>query len=180
MFEVIAMLLALDLIAGRRTIWLPDRRSAWTWPVSLGDASQARSSGSSDGFSAFRCPRLQPLMRHRLTADHLPLAVSFFSRCPLAAFLAPPFSGLDTLPALGVVVLAVRGAARGFDPRGDRLRDRRIGHADHGRAGKPCYSLAAAAGLGRRHSIARPLRRRGKVRNRVRYLPADSVSKPPA
>ena len=26
---------------------------------------------------------------------------------PPGAFLAPPFSGLDTLPALGVVVLAV-------------------------------------------------------------------------
>ena len=44
------------------------------------------------------------MLQHRLSAILFGAVVFVLS---LTAFLAPPFSGLDTLPALGVVVLAL-------------------------------------------------------------------------
>jgi hypothetical protein len=72
-FEAIAMLVALQLVIGRNSIWLPDR---WN-RVDLRGRTGERLTGA---------------------------LVFVFS---LTAFLAPPFSGLDTLPALGVVVMSL-------------------------------------------------------------------------
>ena len=49
-------------------------------------------------------PRLRFLFDHRLTNVVFGVLVTAGS---LGAFLAPPFSGLDTLPALGVVQLSL-------------------------------------------------------------------------
>jgi hypothetical protein len=49
-------------------------------------------------------PRLRFLFDHRLTNVVFGVLVIAGS---LGAFLAPPFSGLDTLPALGVVLLSL-------------------------------------------------------------------------
>jgi hypothetical protein len=49
-------------------------------------------------------PRLRFLFGHRLSNIVLGILVVGLS---LAAFLAPPFTGLDTLPALGVVLLSL-------------------------------------------------------------------------
>ena len=49
-------------------------------------------------------PRVQFLFGHRLSNVVFGLLVAGGS---VAAFLAPPFTGLDTLPALGVVLLAL-------------------------------------------------------------------------
>ena len=43
----------------------------------------------------------------------------------VGAILAPPFSGLDTLPALGVVLIGLRSSSatsRSLSSRGDRNR----------------------------------------------------------
>jgi hypothetical protein len=104
LFEAVAMLLALQLIANRDRIWLPRR---WRG-LSVGGPRQQRS--------------LDTLMRlvRRLERSSRPrLAFVFGNRFSnvvfgalalggsLAAFLAPPFTGLDTLPALGVVLLSL-------------------------------------------------------------------------
>jgi hypothetical protein len=103
-FEAIAMLLALELIVGRRTIWLPKR-------VCRRDLS-----GLAEGrfgtallrrirwFERFARPRLRRVVDHRLAGVAFGLVVLTLS---ITAFVAPPFSGLDTLPALGVVVLSL-------------------------------------------------------------------------
>ena len=102
-FELIAMLLALELIVGRRTVWLPER---WC-RRELGPATQKR-------FSEVLIRRIRWLERHsrprlRFLIDH-PLRGQVFGLLVLglavAAFVAPPFTGLDTLPSLGVVVLS--------------------------------------------------------------------------
>ena len=49
-------------------------------------------------------PRLRFLFDHRLTNVVFGVLVIAGS---IGAFLAPPFSGLDTLPALGVVLLSL-------------------------------------------------------------------------
>jgi hypothetical protein len=103
-FEVITMLLALELIAGRRAVWLPER---WRRLELSGASSQKfismllRRIRSLERFSR---PRAPWLFGHRLSAVLFGLAVLALA---LTAFLAPPFSGLDTLPAVGVVVLAL-------------------------------------------------------------------------
>jgi hypothetical protein len=103
-FEVIAMLLALQLIIGRDMIWLPQR---WR---RLDLAGEKRQRGLNALLKVIRFlerfsrPRLSFLFRHRLSNSVFGLLVLGGS---LAAFLAPPFSGLDTLPSLAVLLLSI-------------------------------------------------------------------------
>lgn len=103
-FEVVVVLLALQLIAGRDHVWLPQR---WH-KVELGGSKQMRVTRALLRLirllERFSRPRLQFLFGRRLTNIAFGLLVSVGSA---AAFVAPPFSGLDTLPSLGVVVLSI-------------------------------------------------------------------------
>ena len=102
--EIVTMLLALELIIGRRTIWLPAR-----WKrLDVGGPSRGKFVTALlrriRWAERFSHPRLRLLFGHRFTGVIFGVFVFALS---LTAFLAPPFSGLDTLPALGVVVLAL-------------------------------------------------------------------------
>jgi hypothetical protein len=104
LFELIAMLLALELIVGQRTVRLPER---WR-RRELGPAAQKRFSDvllrRIRWLERHSRPRLGSLLTHRLSGIVFGLVVLLLS---VAAFVAPPFTGLDTLPSLGVVVLSV-------------------------------------------------------------------------
>lgn len=103
-FEIIAMLLALELIVGREEIWLPQR---WRRLELAGDKQQrfiAALMKVIRWLERFSRPRLRFLFDHRLSNIVFGLLVIVGS---LAAFVAPPFTGLDTLPALGVVLLSL-------------------------------------------------------------------------
>jgi hypothetical protein len=103
-FEVIAVLLALQLVAGREEIWLPRR---WRQLQLAGPRQQRFLKGLMKlirRLERFSRPRLRFLFEHRLTDVVFGLLVIVLSA---AAFVAPPFSGLDTLPSLGVVLLAL-------------------------------------------------------------------------
>jgi len=102
--EVITALLALELIAGRREIWLPER-----WKrLELATPARRRIITTLlkriRQLERFSRPRGTWLFGHRLSGVVFGLVVLVFTA---TAFLAPPFSGLDTLPSIGVVVLAV-------------------------------------------------------------------------
>lgn len=101
-FEVIAIVLALQLIAGRKEIWLPAR---WRTRTLATDGrfvtTLLRAIRRLERISR---PRLRPVFGHRLSTAVFGFLVAGGA---LAAFLAPPFTGLDTLPALGVVVLSL-------------------------------------------------------------------------
>jgi len=103
-FEVITLLLAAELIAGRRTIWLPKR---WR-SLRLGKTLQAKALPKLikfiRWFERYSRPRMSNLLQHRLFLQVVGLVVFVFT---LAAFLAVPFSGLDTLPALGVMLISL-------------------------------------------------------------------------
>jgi hypothetical protein len=103
-FEIIAVLLALQLIAGRDHIWLPRR---WR-DLELAGERQQRFIGALmrmiRRLERISRPRLSFLFDHRLSNIVFGLLVVGGS---LGAFLAPPFTGLDTLPALGVVLLSL-------------------------------------------------------------------------
>jgi hypothetical protein len=103
-FEIIAVLLALQLIAGRDEIWLPQR---WRTLELAGNKQQRFITALMKmirRLERFSRPRLRFLFRGRLTSVVFGLLVIGGS---VGAFFAPPFTGLDTLPALGVVLLSL-------------------------------------------------------------------------
>jgi hypothetical protein len=104
-FEVIAVLVALQLVAGRDKIWLPQR---WCKvDVGTGGGRTRFLRGLVKGIrwiERFSRPRLRFLFDHRASNTVFGLLVIAGS---LGAFLAPPFTGLDTLPSLGVVLLSL-------------------------------------------------------------------------
>lgn len=103
-FEIVAMLLALELIAGRQELWLPRR---WRKIELAGNAQQRFISALMRMIRRLERvsrPRLRFLFNHRLSNVVFGLLVLAGSA---GAFLAPPFTGLDTLPALGVVLLSL-------------------------------------------------------------------------
>jgi hypothetical protein len=103
-FEVIAVLLALQLIAGRECIWLPDRWRA----LELAGPRQQKFLGtlmrSIRRLERFAKPRFTVLFEHRLS--NIVFGLLVIGGCA-GAFFAPPFTGLDTLPSLGVVLLSL-------------------------------------------------------------------------
>jgi hypothetical protein len=103
-FEIVAILLAAELVVGRERIWLPRR---WR-ELELAGAGQQRFLAALTKairrLERISRPRLSFLFDHRLSNIVFGLLVIAGS---LGAFLAPPFTGLDTLPALGVVLLSL-------------------------------------------------------------------------
>jgi hypothetical protein len=103
-FEIIAMLLALQLIVGRDRVWIPRR---WQRMELAGPKQQrflAALMRMIRRLERISRPRLTFLFGHRLSAAVFGLLVLGGAA---AAFLAPPFTGLDTLPSLGVVLLSL-------------------------------------------------------------------------
>ncbi len=101
--DVIAIVFAAQMVLARRTIWLPAK---WR-KRELGDKSQKalriliRFVKRCERISR---PRLPKVMASRLGGAVLGAVIAVFV---VGAFLSPPFSGLDTLPALGVVLVAL-------------------------------------------------------------------------
>jgi len=102
--EIAAVLVAAQMIATRRELWLPrwlrDRKLSATFtkkaiPAALKPVRW---------FERFSRRRLGVLLDTRGALAVLGLVSLVLVA---AAFLAPPFSGLDTLPALGVVLLSL-------------------------------------------------------------------------
>jgi hypothetical protein len=103
-FEIIAMLLALQLIAGRDEIWLPRRWRDTQLAGGRREAFIVRLMKMIRWLERYSRPRLTFLFDHR--ASNIVFGVLVLAGT-LGAFLAPPFSGLDTLPSLGVVLLSL-------------------------------------------------------------------------
>ncbi|MEI7559224.1 MAG: exopolysaccharide biosynthesis protein [Actinomycetes bacterium] len=103
-FEVITILLGLQMVIGLRAIWLPAK---WR-QRELGEAT----TGKALPFIVRRVrwfekrskPRGQQMLQSRWFSRVTGAVVIAFSA---GAMFAPPFSGLDTLPALGAVVLCL-------------------------------------------------------------------------
>jgi hypothetical protein len=103
-FELITVLLAAQMVLGRRTVWVPER---WRHRE-LGEATTdkaipfiVRRIRQVERFSK---PRGRRLLRRTLLMRLLGLLLIAFA---VAAAFAPPFTGLDTLPALGAVAVAL-------------------------------------------------------------------------
>lgn len=103
-FEVITMLLALELIIGRTTIWLPQKWLERPLGRTLEDRTLPYLVKKIRWLEKYSRPRLEGVLRDHNYLRLVGLVVVIFS---LGAFLAPPFSGLDTVPSLGVVAIAL-------------------------------------------------------------------------
>lgn len=103
-FEIVAILIALQMVIGRRNLWLPKR---WHG-LSVGKTMRAKVMPTLvrliRWLEKYSRPRLSYLTRSALLVRFFGLAVIIFS---VTAFLAPPFSGLDTLPAMGIVLMSL-------------------------------------------------------------------------
>jgi hypothetical protein len=102
--EVIAMLLALELIIGRREVWIPERYRDKELKGLSNTKFQQALLKRIRWLERFSRPRFSRLLELRVTRVLIGFVV--FGLC-LTAFFAPPFSGLDTIPSLGVVVLSL-------------------------------------------------------------------------
>jgi hypothetical protein len=102
--EIIAMLLSLELIVGRREVWLPDR---WLRVDIAGRRQQKFVTGLLKvirWLERYTRPRLHRLFGNRVSNAVFGLLILLLS---IAAFVAPPFSGLDTLPSLAGVLISL-------------------------------------------------------------------------
>jgi hypothetical protein len=104
-FEILVALGAVQLIAGREEIWVPAR---WRGVNVGGEEGNSRFIRALlrviRALERISRPRMSPLFGRRLSTAVFGILVLCGT---LGAFFAPPFTGLDTLPSLGVVVLAL-------------------------------------------------------------------------
>ena len=103
-FEIFVMILCLQMVVGRRTIWIP----RFVLKKELGKNTEEKVIPAlikkirwAEKYSR---PRLSGLMNNPVMRSIVGIIVFGMT---LGAFLAPPFSGLDTLPAMGVVIISL-------------------------------------------------------------------------
>ena len=102
--EIITMLLALELVIGRQSIWLPDKWKKRNLGKTLEKKALPKLISFINWFERRSHKRLTSLLSNRWFLRFIGLLVFILA---LASLLAVPFSGLDTLPALGVVLTAM-------------------------------------------------------------------------
>ena len=104
LFEIIVALLALQLIIGRKELWLPKKLKKLELDPITRKKVLPFLERRVKFFERFSKPRLRRTISKRWFRTQLGLVVMLFT---LGAFFAPPFTGLDTLPSLGVVLIAI-------------------------------------------------------------------------
>ncbi len=102
--EILTMLPALELMVGRTEVWIPRRFQDRELKGLSGPKFSNALLKRIRWFEKFSRPRMAGLLEHRVTGMGFGAIVFVLA---LTAFLAPPFSGLDTLPSLGVVILSL-------------------------------------------------------------------------
>lgn len=103
-FELLTMFLALQMIIGRKSIWLPKRWKNQTIPKVLEDKGLPFLVKRIRTVERFSRPRLKNVVNNRYSSRLFGLLILIFT---IGSFVAPPFSGLDTLPALAVVLISL-------------------------------------------------------------------------
>lgn len=102
-FEIIVILLALQILVGRKYLWLPKKLQRLELSKSTQRQVLPFLLRRIEFIERFARPRYVHILQKKWFRLQLGAVVALLT---LAAFLAPPFTGLDTLPSLGVVVIA--------------------------------------------------------------------------
>lgn len=103
-FEIVVILIALQLVIGRQELWLPKKLQKIELSKSMRTKILPFLQRRVEFFEKLSKPRLKALVEHRWFRMQLGLFIILFT---LGAFFAPPFTGLDTLPSLAVVLIAL-------------------------------------------------------------------------
>jgi hypothetical protein len=103
-FEIIAVVVAAEMIVGIRRLWIPQRLRRRDLGQSLTAKTIPFMVRRIRWFEHLSRPRWNRLVDSGVFQRLSGLLLLVFA---VAAALAPPFSGLDTLPALGAVVVAL-------------------------------------------------------------------------
>jgi hypothetical protein len=103
-FEIITILLSIELILGRDRIWLPKKLENHEIHSLKKNKTKQKLVSFIKFLEIFSRPRGHFIANHHIFVRFIGFAVMILA---LSAFFAPPFSGLDTLPALGIVVLSL-------------------------------------------------------------------------
>jgi hypothetical protein len=104
LLELAALLVVVQMIAGRKELWLPK----WARHRELGPTFRDKTIPAIvrriRWFERFARPRMTRVLDMRVTVSLLGVVLFAFV---VAALASPPFSGLDTLPSLGVVLVCL-------------------------------------------------------------------------
>jgi hypothetical protein len=102
--EIFAGLIAFQMVVGRRELWIPARFARKELGETFTDKAAPKVLRFIRWFERHARPRLSQLLETRTAVSILGVVMLVFV---VGAFVAPPFSGLDTLPSLGVVVICL-------------------------------------------------------------------------
>jgi len=103
-FEVISVVVAIELVIGRKTIWLPNKWLKRDISSISNRKTIAVLTKILRWVESHTKPRLANLIKNKSFMRVTGMLVALFS---IAAFLAPPFSGFDTLPSLAIVFITL-------------------------------------------------------------------------
>jgi hypothetical protein len=103
-FEVIALLLAAQMVLGRESVWVPGRWRDRSLGALATDSAIPKVTRWLRLVERISKPRVAWLFDRGWMLRLLGLVLAIFA---ITAALAPPFTGLDTLPALGSVVVCL-------------------------------------------------------------------------
>ena len=104
LFTCIAIVVAAQLVLGRSTLWLPERWQRRELGRAMLDRALPFIARRIRWFERFSEPRGVAVFEHTAPQRVIGLVVIAFA---VATIFAPPFSGLDTIPAMGAVVVAL-------------------------------------------------------------------------
>lgn len=103
-FEAIVMLMSFQLMLGFQKFWLPKKLQKTKLKSLTHPKTVKKITRLVHWFERHSKPRYAQVIQTKGFVSVAALVIFIFT---LAAFLAPPFSGLDTLPAMGVVVISL-------------------------------------------------------------------------
>jgi hypothetical protein len=102
--EFLTVIVALQMVAGRETLWLPKRFAHRELGASMTEKAVPFIGRRIRWFEKYSEPRLARLFDQQWFIRIVGLVIIAFT---VGTIIAPPFSGLDTLPALGIVIICL-------------------------------------------------------------------------
>jgi hypothetical protein len=103
-FEAITVLIALQMVIGRKELWLPDWAKRRELGATTTDKGLPFISRRIKWFEKFSKRRFTWVFDRRVGLRLIGLVIAAFA---IGAGFSPPFSGLDTIPSLGAVIVAL-------------------------------------------------------------------------
>ncbi len=104
LFEAIACLVAVQLMAGRSELWLPDSLKKKTLSRSLAKKIIPHTVARIAQIETYTSRKGSHVLNTKIFRMMFGFSVALFC---IVAFFAPPLSMLDTLPSLGVVIMSL-------------------------------------------------------------------------